>query len=124
MISNGNLNKYNPQTKTYTSFSLPDLEKSGGVKGNIFKDSRGNMYAAGLNYFIRFKPEAIDEGPAAKIFFTDFKIFNTSYNQLLSQKQIPLRYKQNYFTIEFAAPEFQTGQVNIPICWKDWIKNG
>ena len=129
MISNGNLHKYNPQTKSYSSFSLPDLEKSGGVKGNIFKDSRGFMYAAGLNYFIRFKPEAIDDRAAQpKIFFTDFKIFNKSYNHLLAQSQIPLRYKQNYFTIEFAAPEFKTGQVQYSYMlegWdKDWIEAG
>ena len=129
MISNGNLHKYNPQTKSHSSFSLPDLDKSGGVRGNIFKDSRGFMYAAGLNYFIRFKPEAIDDRTSQpKIFFTDFKIFNTSYNQLLSQSQIPLRYKQNYFTIEFAAPEFKTGQVQYSYMlegWdKDWIEAG
>ena len=61
MISNGNLHKYNPHTKSYSSFQLPDLEKTGGVRGNIFKDSKGFMYAAGINYFIRFKPEAIDD---------------------------------------------------------------
>ena len=129
MISNGNLHKYNPHTKSYNSFSLPDLEKSGGVRGNIFKDSLGFMYAAGLNYFIRFKPEAIDDRASQpKIYLTDFKIFNTSYSQLLSQSQIPLRYKQNYFTIEFAAPEFKTGQVQYSYMlegWdKDWIEAG
>ena len=129
MISNGDLHKYNPQTKSYSSFILPDLEKSGGVKGNIFKDSRGYMYVGGLNYFIRYKPEAIDDRASQpKIFFTDFKIFNTSYNQLLSESQIPLRYKQNYFTIEFAAPEFKTGQVQFSYMlegWdKDWIEAG
>lgn len=129
MISNGNLHKYNPQTKSYSDFILPDLDKSGGVKGNIFKDSRGNMYVAGLNYFIRFKPEAIDDRASQpKIFLTDFRIFNTSYNQLLSESQIPLRFKQNYFTIEFAAPEFKTGQVQYSYMlegWdKDWIEAG
>lgn len=129
MISNGNLHKYNPQTKSHTSFSLPDLEKSGGVKGNIFKDNQGFMYAAGSGYFIRFKPEAIDDRASQpKVFLTDFKIFNTSYNQLLSQKKIPLRYKQNYFTIEFAAPEFKTGEVQYSYMlegWdQDWIEAG
>ena len=129
MISNGNLHKYNPQTKSYTSFSLPDLEKSGGVKGNIFKDSRGFMYAAGTNYLIRFKPESIDDRASQpKVFLTDFKIFNSSYNQFLLQKEIPLRYKQNYFTIEFSAPEFKTGQLQYSYMlegWDDdWIEAG
>jgi ligand-binding sensor domain-containing protein/two-component sensor histidine kinase len=129
MISNGNLHKYNPQTKSYSSFLLPDLEKSGGVRGNIFKDSKGYMYVAGLNYFIRYKPEAIDDRASQpRIFLTDFRIFNTSYSHLLSQAKIPLRYKQNYFTIEFAAPEFKTGQVQYSYMlegWdKDWIESG
>lgn len=129
VISNGNLHKYNPQTKSYTSFILPDLEKSGGVKGNIFKDSHGFMYAAGTNYYIRFKPEAIDDrANQPKVFLTDFKIFNSSYNHLLSQNEIPLRYKQNYFTVEFAAPEFKTGQVQYSYMlegWdRDWIEAG
>ncbi len=129
MIINGNLHKYNPQTGSYSSFSLPDLEKSGGVKGNIFKDSGGFMYAAGLNYFIRFKPEAIDDRAGQpSVFLTDFKIFNKSFNHLLSQSQIALRYKQNYFTIEFAAPEFKTGQVQYSYMlegWdNDWIEAG
>ena len=33
MIANGNLHKYDPYHKSYTTFQLPDLEKSGGVQG-------------------------------------------------------------------------------------------
>jgi streptogramin lyase len=54
IISNGNLNEYNPKTRSYTIYNLPDIEKKGGVKGYIYKDKKNNLYAAGTNYFIQF----------------------------------------------------------------------
>jgi streptogramin lyase len=110
MISNGNLDEYNPKTKSYTIFNLPDIEKTAGLKGNFYKDSENNLYAAGTNYFIKFNPLLIKETTnSPKTYFTDFKIFNVSYSGVLHQKQIALRYYQNYFSIEFAAPVF-TGE--------------
>jgi streptogramin lyase len=38
MIANGSLHKYDPFHKSYSTYQLPDLEKSGGVKGYIYKD--------------------------------------------------------------------------------------
>jgi ligand-binding sensor domain-containing protein/two-component sensor histidine kinase len=111
MISNGNLHRYNPGTKSFSSFMLPDIEKSGGVKGYLYKDEEGDLYAAGAGYFIRFQPSAVKEmSQQVKMVFTDFKIFNSSYNHLLQENQISLNYKQNYFTIEFAAPDFFAGE--------------
>lgn len=56
IISNGSLDKYDPRSRSYTTYNLPDLEKSGEVKGYIYKDREGNLYVAGTNYFIRFNP--------------------------------------------------------------------
>ena len=107
MISNGNLHKYDPQLETYSTLTLPDLEKSGGVKGYIYKDNDGNMYVAGINYFIQFNPQHVKEINAQpEVYFTDFKIFDSSFSDLLAEKNIRLRYFQNYFTIEFSAPQF------------------
>jgi ligand-binding sensor domain-containing protein/signal transduction histidine kinase len=112
IIGNGNLHKYDVALKTYSTFVLPDLEKSGGVKGNIYKDNDGNMYVAGINYFIKFNPSEIKEtSTQSKVYFTDFKIFNNSFSDLLETKNIRLSYSQNYFTIEFAAPEFDGSSI-------------
>jgi signal transduction histidine kinase/ligand-binding sensor domain-containing protein len=109
MISNGNIDKYSPQSKSYTSFQLPDIEKSGGVQGNMFKDAQGKLYVGGTNYFIAFNPLLVKENKTApKVFLTDFKIFNQSYNHLLFKPNISLPYNQNYITIEFAAPGYTT----------------
>ena len=107
IVGNGNLHRYDPSMRSYTSFDLPDIEKSGGIRGYIYKDSEGKMFVGGTNYFIEFNPlstRTIREKP--KVYFTDFKIFNSSYSDLLTRQNISLNYNQNYFTIEFAAPHY------------------
>lgn len=112
MISNGNLHKYDLHLKTYTTFLLPDLEKSGGVKGNIYKDQAGNMFVAGNNFFISFRPENIQAlSKKLPVLFTDFKIFNTSYSNFLRGGNIELAYSQNNFTLEFSAPNYSGSPV-------------
>ena len=111
MISNGDLHKYDVFRKYYTTFTLPDLEESGGIKGYIYKDDLGKMYAAGLSYFIEFDPLQIKTNTVQpKVLLTDFRVFNTSFSNRLFQKEIQLQYHQNYFTIEFAAPEFSAAR--------------
>jgi ligand-binding sensor domain-containing protein/two-component sensor histidine kinase len=129
MISNGHLHKYDLRLKNFSSFRLPDLEKSGGVRGSIYKDQAGNMYVGGTNYFIEFHPGIINTVRGEpKVYFTDFKIFNNSYSDLLHQKKIRLQHTQNYFTIEFSAPEFSSGQISYSYMLegfdKDWVEVG
>lgn len=111
MISNGNLHRYHPFSNTQTSFELPDIEKSSGVKGYIYKNNKGHMFVAGTGYFIEFDPETIhDVSDQPEVYLTDFKIFNRSYSDLLLNNTIALKYNQNYFRVEFAAPEFSAGR--------------
>jgi ligand-binding sensor domain-containing protein/anti-sigma regulatory factor (Ser/Thr protein kinase) len=110
MICNGHFHKYDPKKKNYSCYDLPDLRVSDGVKGYLYEDNSQNLYAAGDNYYVTFNPVAvapIDNEP--KLFFTDFKIFNTSFNQMLSEKVVELDHEQNFFSFEFSAPEF-TGE--------------
>lgn len=108
MIANGNLHKYDVEKRAYSTFQLPDVEKTGGIKGYIYKSKDGRMFVAGANYFIAFHPDSIHEVKAQpSVYLTDFKIFNSSYNHLLAAKKIELRHNQNFFSFEFAAPSFQ-----------------
>lgn len=129
-VSNGNLHKYDPKRKMYTSYQLPDLEKTGGIRGMIFRDSKGFLYAAGAGYFVRFHPSQIKNIlTEPKVCLTDFSIFNESFSHLLFNKEIQLRYKQNYFNIEYAAPYFSS---DAPVQYayqlegfdKDWVVAG
>lgn len=129
LISNGHLHRYDPFQKTFRSFSLPDLEKSGGVKGYIYTDEHGKLYVAGNNYYISFHPAQLKTTPKdPEVYLTDFKIFNTSYSHLLSDKNISLKHNQNYFTFEFSAPFFEGSNVEYLYMLdgidKDWISAG
>jgi hypothetical protein len=125
MISNGNLQRYNTQSKSSSFFHLPDLEKTGGVSGYIYRDNGGNMYMAGKNYFISFHPDSVtDRRRSPQIFLTDFKIFNDSYSSLLFNKTIQLGYRQNYFTLEFSAPEYSMSEpVQYSYMLQGWDKD-
>lgn len=110
MISNGGLQCYDPGKNAFTSYNLPDAGRSGGVKGYIFKDSRGRLYLAGDGYMIDFQPDSIrNVAFVPKAQLTSFSIFNQSYSHLLMQKKIRLGHRDNYFTIGFSAPCFAFG---------------
>lgn len=130
MISNGNLHQYHALRKSHISINLPDIEKSGGVKGYIYQDDKGHMYVAGLNYFIEFDPFSIRHvKEMSQVYLTDFKIFNQSYSDLLLKDKISLNYNQNYFRVEFAAPDFSAGR-HVQYAYmlqgrdRDWIPIG
>ncbi|MCX6318392.1 MAG: triple tyrosine motif-containing protein [Bacteroidetes bacterium] len=130
MIANGHLQFYNIRSGSGTIFPLPDIDKSGGVSGYISKDKAGKMYVAGKNYFISFHPDSIKlTRHQPEIFLTDFKIFNDSYSSLLQQQTIKLEYRQNYFTVQFSAPEYS---ITEPVQYsymmeglsKEWVDIG
>ncbi len=130
MISNGRLHKYDPFKKSHESFELPDLEKTGGIKGGIFSDRQGKLYVAGINYFISFHPDSIRAGlHPTKVQLTDFQIFNKSFSHLLQQEKIRLHYRDNYFAFEFAAPDYASG-TSVQYAYmlegfdKDWVEAG
>jgi ligand-binding sensor domain-containing protein/two-component sensor histidine kinase len=129
-ISNGMVYKYNVFDKSVITFELPDIEKSGGVKGNIFKDADGNLLVAGDGYFINLTPAKVKQQTMPpKLYFTDFSIYTVSYSQLLQQNFIKLSYKQNYFSFRFSAPYFINTQEVKYFCMmvgqdKDWVPLG
>lgn len=129
MISNGHVHKYEEISGVYSCYDIPSLRKTGGVKGYIYKDDEGNLYAAGNNYYIVFNPaniQKVDYSPA--VYFTDFKIFQKSYPHLLEDSVIHLNYTQNYFSINFSAPDFNGD--NIQYAYKlegfdkEWVDAG
>ncbi|HYF32098.1 MAG TPA: two-component regulator propeller domain-containing protein [Chitinophagaceae bacterium] len=119
MIANGDLHKYEVGKRIYSTFPLPDIEKTGGVKGYIYKASDGRMFIAGANYFIAFHPDSIREmNTQPTVYLTDFKVFNTSFSHLLFGRKIELRHNQNFFSFEFAAPDFQGPERPVQYSWK------
>jgi ligand-binding sensor domain-containing protein/two-component sensor histidine kinase len=129
-ISNGNIYRYNPIDKKVQFYTLPDINKSGGVKGLIYKDESGEMLVGGIGYFIRFNPLVLKAPHSSnQLYFTDFKIFNTSYANLLVNPTIQLSHQQTYFSFEFSVPEFSSTQPVEYYCMmegedKNWVSLG
>ncbi len=129
MIANGQLECYNPFTKMHQLIQLPDLENKGGVRGKIFSDTHGNMYVTGSNYYISFKPEnTAASAVQPNVLFTGFSIFNKLAPELLQTALISLKPGQNYFSIEYAAPDFSGASVEYAYRLKGfddhWIEAG
>jgi ligand-binding sensor domain-containing protein/two-component sensor histidine kinase len=126
MICDGHMHEYNPSKKIYSCYDLPNLRKNGGVKGYIYKDTNGDLYAGGVNFYISFSPGRISKiKNDPDVYFTDFKIFNTSYNELLENKTIKLNHEQNYFSLEFSAPAYSSNHIHYDYMLagfdKDWV---
>lgn len=129
MICNGHIHKYEPTQKVYSCYNIPALEKNYGLKGYLYRNSANTIYAAGEGYYVAFNPnEVIPIQQIPPIYFTDFKIFDDSYNELLSQDEIRLNYDQNYFSFHFSAPEFSGDNIQYAYQLvgfdKDWIESG
>jgi ligand-binding sensor domain-containing protein/anti-sigma regulatory factor (Ser/Thr protein kinase) len=127
MICNGHMHEYNPLTRIYSCYDLPNLQKNGGVKGYVYQDNSNNMYAGGVNFYIEFNPAGIHKiASDPDVYFTDFKIFNTSFSHLLENKTIRLNHRENYFSLEFSAPEYSSNHVHYDYMLegfdKGWIE--
>lgn len=126
MVSNGQLFRYDTRRRTHSQFTLPDIEKSGGVSGMIYQGKDDLFYVAGVNYFIAFHPGTVWEvSGRPAVCFTDLRIFNKSYSHLLAKKELRLRHDQNYFTFEFSAPSYFNGNIEYQYMLEgfddDWI---
>lgn len=127
MIANGHIHMYEPRSQVYSCYNLPGMEKPGGLKGYLYRDAANRLYAAGLNTFVVFDPNKISRiKNEPDIFLTDFRIFNKSFNHYLDKKEIKLDYEQNYFSIEFSAPDFSGDNVvyayKLEGLDKDWVQ--
>ncbi|GAA4323970.1 hypothetical protein GCM10023149_25280 [Mucilaginibacter gynuensis] len=129
MLCNGHVHKYDPLSHVYSCYDVPELQPTGGLSGYLFKDHYGTLYAAGINYFVTFRPESISKiKHDPPIYFTDFKIYDRSLNEYLYNKEIKLTYLQNQITIDYAAPEYSGDNLQYAYMLegfdKDWIVAG
>jgi|WetSurSiteA1Bulk_404760.scaffolds.fasta_scaffold00086_6 signal transduction histidine kinase/ligand-binding sensor domain-containing protein/DNA-binding response OmpR family regulator len=128
------------------TFSFRNYDESDGLQGREFNDkagfrnSRGELIFGGANGFNIILPENITlNKQTPKIVFTDFQIFNQSVivskedrgrvilSRALNETQhITLKYKENVFSIEFAAlsyfhPEKNKYKYILEGFNKDWL---
>ncbi|HXB10298.1 MAG TPA: two-component regulator propeller domain-containing protein [Puia sp.] len=128
MICNGHLHKYDPLSHAYSCYDLP-ITKRGGINGYIYKDNLGNLYTAGTNFFITFRPETVEAiNMSPRVWFTDLRVFDKERGELLQQKEIVLQHDENAISFEYAAPDFSGDNISysyqLARVDRDWIAGG
>ena len=131
--SNGNLwistdnglSKFNPSALTFKNYNQNDGLVCKEFNFNSFhKDLSGHMYFGGYNGIVKFHPDSIRENTQPPTLqFTRLRLFNqevsieSGIESLLNQslgktKSLDFNYKQNIFSIEFAALSFINSSKN------------
>lgn len=101
--------------------------------GAAYLAADGRMYFGGVNGFNSFHPDSIRENPRIPpVVITSFKKFDQAVSldqSALSQQTIPLSYRENFFSFEFAAltytnPEKNSYMYKLDGFNADWVPNG
>ena len=116
MSTNEGVSQFNIASKTFTNYStedgLPGRDLTGW--GACFKSSSGEMFFGGFSGGTAFHPENLDRTyrPSSMV-LTDFRLFGKPVvigphsvlsNSISYTSSLTLSYKQNVFSLEFAAP--------------------
>jgi signal transduction histidine kinase/ligand-binding sensor domain-containing protein/CheY-like chemotaxis protein len=127
LSTNFGLSRFNPRTRTFKNYTVSDSLQSNEFNANAyFKSKTGEMFFGGINGFNSFYPDTIkDNSYLPPLVITDFKIFNRSilpgreFNErVILQKpitrthEIELTYKENVFSLEFAALHYAAPEKN------------
>lgn len=138
MSTNYGLSRFKPSTMTFRNFTMSDGIHSNEFNRNEFlKLSDGTMYFGGIDGFTWFHPNEILVNvnvPIVRI--TNFLVHNRPVDnkkwEMLRREDgtpLELEFKQNMFTIEFAALEFTASDRNrykymMEGFDQDWIESG
>jgi PAS domain S-box-containing protein len=127
MSTNCGLSKFNPRTGVFKNYDERDgLQSNEFNRGAACKSRTGELFFGGINGFNSFFPDSIKSNSMAPgVVITDFSIFNkpvpigkTKTGRTLLTKSISetdriiLSYKDNVFSIEFAALHFVAPEKN------------
>ncbi|MEO9872360.1 hybrid sensor histidine kinase/response regulator transcription factor [Ekhidna sp.] len=116
LSTNSGISKFNTQLSSFVNYDQSHgLASKGFNPDAFFKDSSGQFFFGSGNGFNFFHPDSIRPSTYfPPVFFSDFKVLNKSVHLaegLLNKhinlvETISLNYKQNFFTLNFAALEY------------------
>lgn len=116
------LSRFNPETGKIKNFDKNDLPVTDFRKGGSLKDKNGFLYFGGDCGFIMFHPDSIkDNDHIPEIVLTEFMLSNIPVkpdeNSPLKKniniaEEINLTYKENDFSLEFAALDYRNPMKN------------
>lgn len=126
--------RFDPEAEAFLTYDISDGLQSLSFNYNAcLKDSKGRIYFGGVNGFNVFHPDSLQTNRIAPpIVLTSFKVFDKPFklDQSISRiKKIELSYKQNFFSLEFAALDYTAPEKNqyaykLEGFDKDWIYSG
>lgn len=114
--TNIGISKFNPDSKIFINYNTSD-----GLQNDEFTDiacrtSKGELFFCNMKGIISFFPDSIiDNKHIPSVFITSFRIFD---NEALLDKpvtktdEIRLSFKENFFSLEFAALDYTNPQKN------------
>lgn len=117
MPTNSGLVRYHPETGTIKNFDESDGLQSKEFNGGAwYRDGSGKFYVGGIEGFNWFTPGKVTENSySPPLILTDFSIMNQPVSGALTApflNSIRLKYRQNLFSLEFAALDFTNPEKN------------
>lgn len=117
MSTNKGVSRFNPNIKNENGAAFRNYDVNDGLQGlehnqgAFFRSKTGEMFVGGVNGFNAFVPEKIMEttkAPNVKI--TSYKRFGKEVEMdtlIYDKKYLSLSWRQNFFSFEFAALDYQ-----------------
>ncbi|QMU28328.1 histidine kinase [Adhaeribacter radiodurans] len=125
------LSRFSPTQKTFINYDYSD-----GLQGNVFsigaafKGKDGTLYFGGTNGLSYFQPSSIKPNNyLPPIVISQIKVFNKPLVGKLPKRDIELKYRENFFSFEYAALNYTNSQKNqyaykLEGVNSDWVYSG
>ncbi|RMF66281.1 MAG: hypothetical protein D6743_06620, partial [Calditrichaeota bacterium] len=99
--------RFGPEERSYRNYAVEDgLQGLIFEMGSVFRAENGELFFGGNNGFNRFFPEKVrDNAYIPPIVITSFKKLGKAM-PLAGSNSVELSYKENHFSLEFAALDF------------------
>jgi ligand-binding sensor domain-containing protein/signal transduction histidine kinase len=117
LSTNNGISKYNPSNQHIKNYNISNgLQSNEFIRNACFKSASGEMYFGGVNGFNCFFPDSIKQNLyVPPVLITNFKTFDKKvyFNKpIYEMKEINLSYRDNFFSVEFAALDYTNPQKN------------
>ncbi|MCP4154172.1 MAG: hypothetical protein GY757_40980 [bacterium] len=134
MNTDKGVTRFDPKTSIFNNYGPEDgLQGYGFHFGSYLKTTEGEIYFGGPDGFNAFYPEEITNNPnKPAVYITGFTLFHNQEEagESLFEKNISetpaieLSYKQNIFTLQFAALDYTAPGRNQYKCWMEGLHDG
>ena len=117
MSTNKGVSKFNPEAKNENGSAFRNYDVNDGLQGLEFNQGayhqckNGEIFLGGVNGFNAFYPDKIQDNPnIPPVHIISYKRFGKEVEMdtlIYDKKYLELSYKQNFFSFDFAALDYQ-----------------